>query len=78
MRTVDTHHWLGEEELGDPRTPLEAVRETAEQVLAEFDTVQALTGQAADALDEAADRIAAVVRRLRGETPRDAYVWVVA
>ncbi|WP_440862359.1 DUF7902 domain-containing protein, partial [Streptomyces capoamus] len=60
----------------DLRTPLDAVRETAEQVLGEFETVRALTRQATDAVDEAADRLAAVVRRLRGEVPRDASAWV--
>ncbi|MGW0992190.1 DNA repair ATPase [Streptomyces sp. NPDC002523] len=76
VRASDTHHWLGEPELGDLLGPLGEVRETAEQVLAEFETVRALTGQAADALDEAAERIAAVVRRLRGEAPREAAAWV--
>lgn len=76
VRAADTHHWLGEPELGDLHTPLAAVRETAEQVLAEFETVRTLTRQAAEALAEAADRIAAVVRRLRGEAPRDAASWV--
>ncbi|GGW17845.1 hypothetical protein GCM10010501_40090 [Streptomyces libani subsp. rufus] len=76
VRAADTHHWLGEADLGDLRTPLDAVRETAEQVLGEFETVRALTRQATDAVDEAADRLAAVVRRLRGEVPRDASAWV--
>ncbi|MEU0435991.1 DNA repair ATPase [Streptomyces sp. NPDC006290] len=76
VRAADSHHWLGDEELGDLLTPLAAVRGTAEQVLAEFETVLALTRQASDALEEAAARIATVVRRLRGEAPRDAAVWV--
>ncbi|MFI6492521.1 DNA repair ATPase [Streptomyces sp. NPDC050564] len=76
VRAADTYHWLADGELGDLRTPLRAVRETAEQVLAEFETVQALTRQAADSLGGAAARIAAVVRRLRGEAPRDAAAWV--
>ncbi|MFI2791281.1 hypothetical protein ACH5A0_36585, partial [Kitasatospora sp. NPDC018614] len=76
VRAADTHHWLGEAESGDLRTPLEAVRATAEQVLTEFRTVRTLTGQAADALEEAAGRLAAVVRRLRGEAPRGAAAWV--
>ncbi|MFF7135552.1 hypothetical protein RKD27_000305 [Streptomyces sp. SAI-126] len=75
-RAADSHHWLGEPELGDLHEPLTQVRATAEQVLAEFETVQALTRQAADALTEAAARIAAVVRRLRGEAPRSAAAWV--
>lgn len=76
VRAADTYHWLGDPDLGDLRTPLDAVRATAEQVLTEFETVQALTRQAADALAEAAAHIASVVRRLRGEAPRDAPAWV--
>ncbi|MFD8736076.1 DNA repair ATPase [Streptomyces sp. NPDC059618] len=76
VRVADTCHWLGDDELGDLRTPLEAVRATAEQVLAEFEAVLTQTRQASEALDEAADRITAVVRRLRGESPRDATAWV--
>jgi hypothetical protein len=76
VRAGDTHHWLAEPELGELDGPLAAVRETAEQVLAEFETVQELTRQAAAALEEAAERIAAVVRRLRGEAPREAADWV--
>ncbi|GGS85563.1 DNA repair ATPase [Streptomyces chromofuscus] len=76
VRTADTHHWLTDPQLGDLQTPLAQVRATAEQVLAEFETVQALTRQAADALDEAAARVAAVVRGLRGQAPRGAAAWV--
>ncbi|MEW2293291.1 DNA repair ATPase [Streptomyces sp. NPDC006743] len=76
VRAADTHHWLGEAGLGDLRTPLEAVRATAEQVLGEFRTVRELTRRAAEALEEAAERLAAVVRRLRGEAPRGAAAWV--
>ncbi|MGW7486458.1 DNA repair ATPase [Streptomyces sp. NPDC054786] len=76
VRTADAHHWLGDDELGELRAPLDAMRKTAEQVLSEFETVQVLTRQAADALGEAAARIASVVRRLRGETPRSAGAWV--
>ncbi|MFF0079252.1 DNA repair ATPase [Streptomyces canus] len=75
-RAADSHHWLTEPELGDLHTPLTQLRATAEQVLAEFETVQALTRQAADALAEATARVAAVVRRLRGEAPRSAAAWV--
>ncbi|TDT37265.1 ATPase family protein associated with various cellular activities (AAA) [Streptomyces sp. BK208] len=76
VRAADGHHWLGEEELGGLAGALAAVRETAEQVLAEFETVRDLTRRAAEARDEAAERIAAVVRRLRGEAPREAAAWV--
>ncbi|WP_405541471.1 DNA repair ATPase [Streptomyces phaeochromogenes] len=76
VRATDSYHWLGDAELGDLLSPLEQVQATAEQVLAEFETVQALTRQATDALSEAASRVAAVVRRLRGEVPRGAAAWV--
>ncbi|MER5209348.1 DNA repair ATPase [Streptomyces sp. NPDC002838] len=76
VRVADSHHWLGDAGLGDLGAPLTQVRTTAEQVLAEFETVQALTRQAADALGEAATRVAGVVRRLRGEVPRGAAEWV--
>ncbi|MGP8298292.1 DNA repair ATPase [Streptomyces inhibens] len=76
VRAADSYHWMGAAELGDLQGPLEQVRVTAEQVLAEFETVQALTRQAADALGKAAASVAGVVRRLRGETPRSAAAWV--
>ncbi|MGM0353495.1 DNA repair ATPase [Streptomyces sp. ECR3] len=75
VRTADAHHWLGDPEAGDLAQPLGRLRETAEQVLAEFATVRTLTRQAADALDEAEARLTAVVRRLRGEAPRGAADW---
>ncbi|MFE9765290.1 DNA repair ATPase [Streptomyces sp. NPDC005808] len=76
VRAADSYHWLGEPELGDLAEPLAQVRAAAEQVLSEFETVQDLTRQAADALTEAATRVATVVRRLRGEAPRSAAAWV--
>ncbi|MEU6771752.1 DNA repair ATPase [Streptomyces sp. NPDC046759] len=76
VRAADAHHWLAEPELGSLGEPLDALRATAEQVLGEFETVRELTRQAADALDEAAERLTAVVRRLRGEAPREAAAWV--
>ena len=75
-RAADTHHWLGDPELGDLGTPLVRLRDTAQQVLAEFETVQALAHQADNALTEAAARVAGVVRRLRGESARSAAEWV--
>ncbi|MEV0299658.1 DNA repair ATPase [Streptomyces prasinus] len=76
VRTADAHHWLTDPELGDLRSTLEEMRTTAEQVLAEFETVRDLGRRAAAALDEAASRIGSVVRRLRGEQPREAAAWV--
>ncbi|MFI6810459.1 DNA repair ATPase [Streptomyces luteogriseus] len=76
VRAADTHHWLADPELGDLHAPLGQLRDTAQQVLSEFATVQALTRQAEDALTEAAARVAEVVRRLRGESARSAAEWV--
>ncbi|MFI6357516.1 DNA repair ATPase [Streptomyces sp. NPDC050743] len=76
VRAADTHHWFVESELGGLAGPLGEVRAAAEQVLGEFETVRELTRHAADVLDEADERIAAVVRRLRGEAPREAAAWV--
>lgn len=76
VRTLDSHPWLGDAGTGDLRGPLEEVRGTAEQVLTEFRTVRDLTRRAADALGDAAARVATVVRRLRGEAPRTAVAWV--
>ncbi|MCY9786289.1 DNA repair ATPase [Nocardiopsis sp. EMB25] len=75
-RVADRFHWLGEEELGDLASPLAEVRATAERVLEEFETVQALTRQAADALAETEARVTALIRTSRGETPRSAEGWV--
>ncbi|MZE54204.1 DNA repair ATPase [Streptomyces sp. SID5770] len=75
-RAADVHHWLGDPETGDLRTPLTALRDTAGQVLDEFATVTTLTWQAADALAEATERIARLVRRVRGEAPATAEEWI--
>jgi len=75
-RTADQHHWLGDAETGDLLTALYEVRTTAEQVLAEFETVQNLTRRAADALAESAAHITRLVRRIRGEAPATAQEWI--
>lgn len=75
-RVADSHHWLAEADLGALHEPLAQVRATAEQVLAEFETAQTLTRQAADALAGATTHVATVVRRLRGEAPGGAEAWV--
>ncbi|MDG4856671.1 DNA repair ATPase [Streptomyces sp. T-3] len=76
VRAADAHHWLGDAETGDLRTPLDELRTTAEQVLTEFETVKVLTRQAADALGDSAAHIARLVRRIRGEAPATAEEWV--
>ncbi|MFI5763177.1 DNA repair ATPase [Streptomyces sp. NPDC051563] len=76
VRAADRFPWLVDPETGDLDSPLEEVRSTAAQVLEEFASVQALTRQAADALAEAAQVIARLVRRIRGEAPATAEEWI--
>ncbi|UFQ18920.1 MULTISPECIES: DNA repair ATPase [Streptomyces] len=76
VQAADSYHWLGDSEVGDLGASLGDVRGTAGQVVAEFDTVQTLTRQAADALADSAARIDSLVRRIRGEAPRDTSAWV--
>ncbi|WP_433327822.1 DNA repair ATPase [Spirillospora sp. CA-294931] len=73
VRTADRHHWLDEHGLG---APLADVRATARQVLDEYENVRALTEQAGAAVDEAAERTLALVRRSAAETPDGADAWV--
>ncbi|MER6175793.1 DNA repair ATPase [Streptosporangium sp. NPDC001681] len=73
VRVFDHYHWLGEHGL---RGPLADVRATAEQVLDEFENVQSLTRQAAEALEATAADITALVRHARSEAPRSAQGWV--
>ncbi|MEU8539791.1 DNA repair ATPase [Streptomyces sp. NPDC048717] len=75
-RAADLHHWLGDPGTGDLAAPLDAVRVTAAQVLAEFETVTALAGRAADALAEAERDLTRLVRQVRGESPATAGEWI--
>ena len=76
-RLFDHYHWLGDRELGDLRTPLSEVRATAERVLDEFESVQALTAQATAAVDEAAAATTSLIRRAHAEVPVSADAWVL-
>lgn len=76
MCAGDVHHWLGDPETGDLRTPLTELRATAAQVLDEFETVTTLTRQAAEAFAEAAQQVGRLVRRIRGEAPATAEEWI--
>ncbi|CAM5556844.1 hypothetical protein SDIAM103S_04934 [Streptomyces diastaticus subsp. diastaticus] len=75
---LDRHPWLGDPELGALHEPLARVRETAGQIIDEFQHVTDLTRQAAQALDEAAEEATALVRRVRGEAPKSADGWVAS
>ncbi|GAA2859193.1 hypothetical protein Acy02nite_23240 [Actinoplanes cyaneus] len=75
-RAFDTYHWLGEEELENLAEPLAEVRAAAKQVLDEFASVQALTGQAAQALAEAEAAAVSLIRRAEAEAPTTTDGWV--
>ncbi|MFD7860787.1 DNA repair ATPase [Streptomyces sp. NPDC059783] len=75
-RATDRYHWLDDEALGALGEPLAELSGTARQVLAEFASVQEETRRAAEAVEETAERITALVRTVRGEAPRTAAEWV--
>ncbi|WP_374225415.1 DNA repair ATPase [Actinomadura sp. NEAU-AAG7] len=76
VRAADLYHWLGDGALGDLLAPLTQVRATADQVLAEYGNVQALTAQAHAAVEEAAGTVAALIRLVRDQDPGTADAWV--
>ncbi|MDD1057624.1 DNA repair ATPase [Streptomyces cocklensis] len=75
-RVLDRHHWLADDGCFGLDAPLAAVRDTAREVLAEYARVREATARAAQAVDEAAARAAALVRRVRGEAAASAAEWV--
>ncbi|MET7639688.1 DNA repair ATPase [Streptomyces sp. NPDC005438] len=75
-RITDRFHWLSDAELGDLAEPLHGVRDTAAQMVDEFTAYAELTRQAAEALETADADLTALVRRIRGESPRSADTWV--
>ncbi|WP_435839162.1 DNA repair ATPase [Streptodolium elevatio] len=75
-RVFDRYHWLADPELGGLHEPLNGLRDTARHVLEEFRSVQELTLAAEQAVGGEAARIAALVRRARNESPKDAATWI--
>ncbi|WP_416874191.1 DNA repair ATPase [Kitasatospora sp. SC0581] len=75
-RTADRHHWLGQDGLGDLAAPLAEIRDTARQVVAEYEAVAQLTAHAARRTDEVAEHVEGLLRTARGETLADAAEWV--
>ncbi|MFD8751320.1 DNA repair ATPase [Kitasatospora sp. NPDC059577] len=75
-RTTDRHHWLGQSGLGDLAAPLAEIRDTARQVIAEYEATAQLTAHAARQADEAAEHVEGLLRTARGETFADAAEWV--
>ncbi|GAA4915241.1 MoxR-like ATPase [Stackebrandtia albiflava] len=75
-RAFDAYHWLSDAAFGGLDEPLAAVRDTAQAVLEEYETVAALRQRAADALRDAGRDVTAVIRRSSGEAPKSADAWV--
>ena len=65
-RTLDTYHWLAEEELGALADPLGRIGETAALILEEFDKVLAARAEAATAEEEARASTAELVGAAEG------------
>ncbi|MFJ1934812.1 DNA repair ATPase [Kitasatospora sp. NPDC088160] len=75
-RTADRHHWLGQPGLGDLAAPLAEIRDTARQVIAEYEAVAELTAHAARQTEQATEHVEGLLRTARGETLADAAEWV--
>ncbi|SEK19279.1 DNA repair ATPase [Streptacidiphilus jiangxiensis] len=71
-RAVDRHYWLADTGL---LRPLEELRDAAEQLAAEQARVRGLAARAAQALEQAREEAASLVRRSHGEPPVDADGW---
>ncbi len=75
-RAADSYHWLADPELDNLAEPLTEVRATAEQVLDEFESVQVLTAQAADAVTAAEAAATSLIGKTRAENPTTTGGWV--
>ncbi|MFE6861543.1 DNA repair ATPase [Nocardia sp. NPDC057668] len=75
-RAFDRYHWLTGPDSGGIAPALGELRDTAAQMLGEFERVAALTDQAGSAVDAAAEQVASLHRSTRASTPRSAEDWV--
>ncbi|MEZ0066876.1 hypothetical protein ABIA32_002889 [Streptacidiphilus sp. MAP12-20] len=71
-KTADRHYWLADTGLLEP---LSELRDAAEQLAVEQARLSALAARAADALEQAREEAASLVRRSHGELPVDADGW---
>ena len=77
-KAIDTHHWLGHEEVGGISSVLKEVRSTSELVLQEFDKVETLRKQANKAADDIDAELNALLRTLRFEDWKELDPFVAA
>ncbi|MER7753164.1 DNA repair ATPase [Kitasatospora sp. NPDC097643] len=66
----------GSDGLGGLAAPLAEIRDTAQQIIAEYQAVARLAAHAAQQTDRAADHVEGLLRTARGETLADAAEWV--
>ncbi len=75
-RFIDSHHWLGDESVGDLASPATDIRTVAEQVIDEFERLQEVQAGAAEALEEAERDVDRVLEDLRLSPPRDTAGYI--
>ncbi|WP_051951137.1 DNA repair ATPase [Actinacidiphila yeochonensis] len=71
-KAADRHYWLADTGLLEPLTEL---LRAAEHLAAEQARIRGLAARAAEALEQAREEAAALVRRSHGEPPTDAEAW---
>jgi len=75
-RVLDEHYWLDRDEVGNLREPLEEIKATANLIVDEFQKVEQIRRQAAQAVDEAEAKLKELLRDLKPDSWRtsDAFV----
>jgi hypothetical protein len=71
VRAIDAYYWLGHADVGDLKSVLDQIRQTAELIVDEFEKVVAIRAQAASALAAAEKDQGEILRSLRPESWRD-------
>lgn len=75
-RTLDTHHWLGSDEVGDLAAKIKEIRLVAEQVIDEFERVQEVRKASAQALTEAEASLEEVAERRKIAPPQNTEQFI--
>ena len=73
---VDAHHWLDDEEVGALASDLRLIKDTAELIIDEFEKVQELQAAAAELLEAAEHRVAALSDDIRTNPPDTSTAFV--
>ncbi|MQS06306.1 DNA repair ATPase [Streptomyces alkaliphilus] len=75
-RLADRYHWMSLEGMEALHEPLATLHTTAEQVIDEYRRVVEQRRHAAESMERARQESISLIRRSRGEAPRDAGGWV--